>query len=62
MNDENIKDQCCQCRINFNKNDIQRLKLDSTPINLFICNSCLSNNSKQQKSIVPTFKDLELFI
>ena len=61
MIDEYKTDQCFNCRYHFRENDMQKIALDSSPIVLFICNSCKANKPKPGK-VEAIIGNLKLFI
>jgi|GEM_PF-3518489 hypothetical protein len=60
---ENISstNQCYDCRGNFIENEMRKITMNSSPIVLFICKSCLGNNPKPGDTDT-TFDNLKLFI
>ncbi len=40
MNSELITDQCYQCKSHFIKDEMLKITLESSPIVLYVCNSC----------------------
>jgi hypothetical protein len=60
MSEKNKTNQCFNCKSYFMEDELQKIVMNSSPIVLFICNTCSSNKSKPDTET--TFENFELFI
>lgn len=44
MDTEIKKEECCWCKLKFNANELYKIEIHHSPINLYICQTCLMNN------------------